>query len=203
MNLAVFDIDGTVTDTNRLDSDCFAEAVRSVLQRDIPTDWSAYEHVTDSGIIASLGASTEETQRIRETFFALLREREMREIEGAARLLAALRAKGDWRVAYATGGWEPSARMKLAGAGLPLDLPLASADDAVSRREIVEIAIERAREQYRCEFDRIIILGDGAWDRKCAEEMRLPFVGEIDWRDTRSAIDHIEATIRSASAASA
>src|SRR5687768_5775617 len=148
MNLAVFDIDGTVTDTNALDDECFAAATRAVLGRDLSTDWSTYANVTDSGILHAIGASAEEIGRIREVFFDSLRGRTFAEILGARALIARLLAEPDWRVAYATGGWETSARMKLAGAGLPVDLPLASSDDAITRREIVEHAIARARTQY-------------------------------------------------------
>lgn len=183
MNLAVFDIDGTLTDTNQVDTECFAEAVQRVLGKPITTDWSSYPNVTDSGILRAVGCSEPEIVRVRLHFFALLHERTFDEIRGARKLLARIAREPDWRIAYATGGWEASARMKLASAGLPLDLPLGSSDDADTREEIVRRAIDRATEEYGCRFKRIVLIGDGAWDRKTAEKLRLPFIGTIDWSD--------------------
>jgi len=51
MRLVMFDIDGTLTDTVKVDKECF---VRSLAEAcgflDIETDWSRYEHATDASI---------------------------------------------------------------------------------------------------------------------------------------------------------
>ena len=51
MQLVMFDIDGTLTETMKVDGECF---VRSFLEvfgfTDIDADWSHYPHVTDAGI---------------------------------------------------------------------------------------------------------------------------------------------------------
>lgn len=50
MKLVIFDIDGTLTQTNRVDSGCFVEVVKEVLGvEDFETDWSQYQYVTDRG----------------------------------------------------------------------------------------------------------------------------------------------------------
>jgi phosphoglycolate phosphatase-like HAD superfamily hydrolase len=57
MHLVVFDIDGTLTDTNLVDGECYWRAVREVLglSGERP-DWSDFHHVTDVGIAAELCA---------------------------------------------------------------------------------------------------------------------------------------------------
>jgi len=55
MHLVVFDIDGTLTDTNKVDGVCYWQAVREVLglAQEQP-DWSGFRHVTDVGIAAEI-----------------------------------------------------------------------------------------------------------------------------------------------------
>jgi phosphoglycolate phosphatase-like HAD superfamily hydrolase len=81
-------------------------------------------------------------------------------------------------VAIATGGWSPSARLKLAAAGLDDPrLVLACSSDAVTRTEILELAHGRARERVGADFQRVVSVGDAAWDVRTAAELRWPFVG--------------------------
>ncbi|MBI3191378.1 MAG: hypothetical protein HYZ36_01850 [Pedosphaera parvula] len=50
MHLVIFDIDGTLTETNAVDADCYVRALAEVFGfADVDTDWSTYPHVTDSG----------------------------------------------------------------------------------------------------------------------------------------------------------
>jgi hypothetical protein len=49
--LAIFDIDGTLTATNAVDDECYARAVAEMLGvAPEAIDWSGTPHVTDSGI---------------------------------------------------------------------------------------------------------------------------------------------------------
>ena len=55
MHLVVFDIDGTLTDTNLVDGQCYWQADSEVLglSKEQP-DWSDFRDVTDLGIAADL-----------------------------------------------------------------------------------------------------------------------------------------------------
>jgi hypothetical protein len=49
--LAIFDIDGTLTDTNGVDDDCYRAAVAGALRIDPGSyDWTKAAHITDAGI---------------------------------------------------------------------------------------------------------------------------------------------------------
>src|SRR5258708_34279021 len=51
MKLAVFDIDGALTNTNNVDDECFVKALAEAHAiTEIDTDWATYPHTTDSGI---------------------------------------------------------------------------------------------------------------------------------------------------------
>src|SRR5205823_4042063 len=96
-------------------------------------------------------------------------------IRGAPEMIQHLSAAG-WHFAFATGGWGPSARMKLRAVGISAnEAPFACADDATTRADIVRIAIARAAKHHGVVFERIVLLGDGAWDVSTARDLNLPF----------------------------
>jgi beta-phosphoglucomutase-like phosphatase (HAD superfamily) len=180
MPLALFDIDGTLTASNEIDSICFADAFRDVFGFSINTDWGAYEHTTDRGIateaLRRAGHSADESALTlhRTRFLELLdaRMQSLDEIPGARTFLAELLTRG-WRIALCTGAWSDSARLKLARAGLPTDLPLASCDAEISREGILRRGIELAGGTD----DIIVSFGDAPWDVRAAANLGLPFIG--------------------------
>ncbi|MBH8574647.1 HAD family hydrolase [Nostocaceae cyanobacterium CENA369] len=193
MKLVIFDIDGTLTNTYKIDEDCFVNALKSELKiSDINRNWAEYTHVTDSGItqqifIEKLGRipSNEEVARIKIRFVNLLQEAcnhnqdLFSEISGSANLLANLCLTRDWCVAIATGGWRESAELKLQKANLKIEsIPLASADDGISRTDIVNTAIVKAKNIYKIDnFKKIVFVGDGTWDVKVAYQLSIAMIG--------------------------
>jgi phosphoglycolate phosphatase-like HAD superfamily hydrolase len=189
--LAIFDIDGTLTDTNGVDDESYRTAVAAAIgvAPDL-IDWSNSLHVTDAEIFRHLcerhgrGQPSEEMMsRARSEFVDLLSAtldeapHRFTEMAGAANILRRLSDAG-WCVALATGGWGPSARLKLRAAGLAIEEPLlACADDGISRADIVELARRRAESFYGREFERVVSIGDGVWDVETAASLHLPFIG--------------------------
>ena len=47
----MFDIDGTLVNSNDFDEECYLKAAETVLSVKISSDWENYEHATDSGIL--------------------------------------------------------------------------------------------------------------------------------------------------------
>lgn len=193
VNLAIFDIDGTLTRTVSVDSACYARAFQDVHNlSDINSDWSTYRHSTDSGIAAELlerhlGRSATEMDLlgVRERFVELLKEAhstcpdDFGAVRGAVETLRCVQARVGWTVAIATGGWKPSALLKLAAARFDVTgIPAAFADDAHARWDIIQTAIDRASTHYRVErFDRIVYIGDGMWDVRAAARLNIAFIG--------------------------
>src|SRR2546423_125887 len=129
MNLAIFDVDGTLIDNLASEDECFERALREGLGLSaLSTNWESYEQVSDQGIAveayrrhfqrpppeAALAATVDlfvqhlERAHSIEPLCAML---------GATDLLDALREQG-WAVALATGAWRRAAEFKLAAAGL-------------------------------------------------------------------------------------
>jgi beta-phosphoglucomutase-like phosphatase (HAD superfamily) len=159
MKLVVFDLDGTLTRTCLVDGECYAQSVMEALGiQHVNTDWSAYEHATDEGIIGQIFVERfgrppgpREREGVKDRFIKLLTDRcaasatEFVEVLGAGLLVAQLLHEEGWAVALATGAWRRSAEFKIRQAGLPLaNVPSAFAEDGPSREAIVQAAIERA-----------------------------------------------------------
>ena len=189
MHLVMFDIDGTLTETMKVDEECFVRSFNDVFGfADINTNWSHYPRTTDSGIFhdvftSRIGRSptAQETSQFRQHFIQLLAAASSQSpftpVAGADRLLSRLVQGGSHRVSLATGGWRDSARLKMASAGMCYDdFPSASADDALDKESIIRLSRQRAAERYG-RFGSTVYVGDGVWDARACRGIGIPFIG--------------------------
>ncbi len=193
MNLVIFDLDGTLTDTNEVDNRCYQETfVRMFGFHPHPRDFHGLINVTDSGILEQLlknhrgnSPTSEETAAFKEAHFERLRMAHSEDpaafvpIAGAGEMVRKLSLSSNWAVALATGSWRISALFKLRSAGIGIPgIPLATSDDAVSRVDIVNKALALARPAgSENGFEKIVSVGDAEWDVETARRMGLPFIG--------------------------
>lgn len=189
-NLAVFDVDGTLVQTDALDGECFIAAFDEAHGiADVDPDWARYDHATEPGITAQVfrerrgrEPSADDLSRLQSAYLERLARAAHHDgafaaVPGAAGLLAALRARADWAVALATGSWRAAALLKIGRSGLDLDgLPAAFGEDGPSRQDIVRAAISRARGED-ADFARIVCIGDGVWDVRTARSLGYPCIG--------------------------
>lgn len=188
MHVVMFDIDGTLVDSAGFDSALYVEAVQSVLGVEIDSDWSRYEHVSDSGILDEVLRRLEPAEdpvalaaRVQRHFVGLVREHlerraeTVREIAGARKLFERLCETPGVRVAIATGGWAPTARLKLAHVGIPVERAgFASSSDSKARTDIMRLAAERALRGDA--LARATYFGDGAWDQRASAALDYDFI---------------------------
>ena len=194
MRLAIFDVDGTLTDTNAIDTECFVEALASEFGiHAIDEDWSSYPHATDRSILGevlrrALGRAADEAElaKHRNRFLTVLDERMSGglAISGAVEFLQLAGNRG-WTIVLCTGAWRDSARLKLTRAGFPADLPIAACDVAPSREEIVRAGMSMCGDA----FDRVVAFGDAEWDLRTARNLGLPFIGVGPRSGSACAID--------------
>jgi len=218
MHLVMFDIDGTLVDSAGFDGELYAEAVRSVLKVEVDRNWDAYEHVSDRGILEQLlrdarfdGERAELAARVQQRFVELVRAylarqpAAVREIAGAKVLVDRLLSMPNVRVAVATGGWEPTALLKLRHIGIDAkQLGFASSSDAPARVDIMRLAAQRA--MRGAPVTRATYFGDGPWDRRASAALGYDFVAvgaavahALTYADL-SAVDTILAALGLASA---
>ncbi len=191
--LVVFDIDGTLTQTYRVDEACFLDALSETLgDGDVDTDWAAYADATDIGVMTDIFSSrfgrdpdAREVETFVRAFVGKLEATHRADpaaftaVDGAPALLETLSRADGWSFSIATGGWACSALLKLRLAGIdPGGVPFASCDDARSREHIVLTAIERAKASAGVRrFAHTVLVGDGVWDVRTARRLDLPFLG--------------------------
>ena len=189
----MFDIDGTLTDTDDIDEICFVQALREVFGfGEIDTQWENYPHCSDAAILESLcqqylwrSATPKEIAAAQARFVALLNaaavSKPFRQVPGAGDFLFRLTSasSGRFAVSLASGAWECSARLKLQSARLDCaDIPAAFSDDAHAREDIMRRSLERAAAAYnRAAFERVIYFGDGIWDARASRNLGYAFFG--------------------------
>lgn len=187
--LVVFDIDGTLTRTSDVDAALYAQAFLDTFGLPLPTlDWTAYSHATDRGIAeealrrAGRAASRASLDDIRaasiESLDRALTADPSHQVPGASAMLARLREDGH-TVAFATGCWEASARLKLTRSFIEVrDCCLVACDSEPDR-----VAILRSAMRHAAPRERVLYVGDGPWDVQAARRLQLPFIG-IDHDDS-------------------
>jgi phosphoglycolate phosphatase-like HAD superfamily hydrolase len=191
--LVIFDIDGTLTDTNADDDRLFLEALRETSGIADPIEpWETFGEVTDPAIVREV-YSRNLGRRAREIEIAQVRGAFLRKwheglesgdltvtpMPGAREIVEEVRSQKGHVAALATGGWGPTALMKLTAAQFPVDdLVLATADDAEIRSHIVRTAsIFAAAGAAIPGFSQIVCVGDGVWDARTAKQVGAGFIG--------------------------
>ncbi len=185
--LIIFDVDGTLCDTQEVEGRCYVEAVESVTGHSVASiEWSRYPEATSAAITQHLlsgfgvpnGAVVEEL--VLAEFVARLdsesrrRPDSFRPTPGALELFEDLKQREGYGVAIATGCWRASSMLKLKRSGFMIEgVPLACSTDTARRADIISLAASRAG----IEVNDAVYVGDGVWDLKAAREIGMRFVG--------------------------
>jgi beta-phosphoglucomutase-like phosphatase (HAD superfamily) len=185
VHAVIFDIDGTLLESSAQDEDLYRQAVKHVLgDVRFRASLHEYDNVTDAGILLQVLAdnSVEPESHVIDTikseFFRLVdafvqAAGAFREIRGAKSALQRLNNSPSHGLAVATGGWRQSAEMKLATAGFnPGGLSLATSDDALTRTDIMQIALDSIGQ----EVASVTYYGDGTWDQHACLQLGWNFV---------------------------
>jgi phosphoglycolate phosphatase-like HAD superfamily hydrolase len=191
--LVMFDVDGTLVENGSAEDNLYAWAMKKWLGvESIETDWSAYRHVTDTGIATELYArvrgqkpSRADLENVAHTFLVGWKKMLLEDpgactaMEGIHHFLERLHELPGTEIAIATGGWEKTAALKLGHAGIAFSkMAIATANDAISREEIMKLAHDRALENAGVSaFQRVVYFGDGEWDVLTTRKMKFDFIG--------------------------
>ncbi len=187
----MFDIDGTLTESNDLDDQSYLRALYEVFGfSEVSSDWTSYSHVTDACILKEVCQQQlgripllSEVEEFQKRFLELLAEGNaasggIKPVSGAPQMLSWLMESSNHAVAYAGGAWTASAIFKLQSAHLPIhNIPYAFSDDDDSREGITAVALARAEKHYGQSFSNIVYIGDGVWDIRSARKSGYAFIG--------------------------
>jgi phosphoglycolate phosphatase-like HAD superfamily hydrolase len=186
----LFDIDGTLLDSDSVDSRCFADSYAAVFGAPFPTiDWRQYPHVTDHVIFRTVfvrhfgrEATPEERQRFEDHYVGMLIDKrrttpgQFREVPGAVACWAALHTDDRYVLGIATGGWCAPAQVKLAHVGIQPVPPYSAYADGMEQREhILAQAINLAKADHA--IRSVVYVGDAVWDVHTTRNLQLPLIG--------------------------
>jgi phosphoglycolate phosphatase-like HAD superfamily hydrolase len=189
MWLVLFDIDDTLTRSTHTD-DIFVRVMSQALGVEkIDTEWGIYPHATDSSISRTLlerhapGFSARHQQLLHDEFIEALAEDDqpIDQVPGASQAIEHALAEGH-AVGFATGNWDEAGRIKLRRSGLATDhLPLAGATGIEARDAIMAEGVRRAQSAFGVpSFERIVYVGDAAWDVAASRTAHMPLIGISD-----------------------
>lgn len=183
--LAIFDIDGTICDTQAVEGRCYVEAVERVTGiRISSSDWTRFVEPTSSGMVLELLKDDPEAalkgEQVKEHYVEMLKEERPRHpmdfspLPGAVEFVQMLSESDFCSVAIATGGFDTEAEFKLQCCGLSLhDFPHATSSDTPTRRAILPLAAKRAGFGN----ESAVYFGDAPWDVTVSAELGIPMIG--------------------------
>lgn len=182
--LLLFDIDGTLVNSNRTGRIAVARSLEHVFGTAGAVTTYDFAGKTDRRIVGDLmtaeGFSPAEIERRFPAFVdrmavegrALFTPDRVQPCPGALPLLDALARRTDAVLALLTGNVVSTAPLKLQAAGIDPDLFQAGAygSDRLERDELLPVALERVRASVGLGFDaaNIVVLGDTPADIRCA-----------------------------------
>lgn len=189
--LIIFDIDGTLLYSNKIDSQCFADTYEKVYQSKFPTiDWSKYPHVTDDTIFKTViqnhfqrEATTEEMHDFQNEYVTSIQVKreeqpnDFKEVPNARKIIEHLIENDVYEIGIATGGWRRPAMIKLNHVGIPTEsLHMSFADGNPTREDIIRGVFQQT-DAKQMSFEKIVYVGDAVWDVHTTRNLNIPFIG--------------------------
>lgn len=199
MRLIIFDIDGTLANTDYEKDLCYAEAFHDVVGVSLEgLDFRSCRHVTDSAItdhfyqqLYQRNALPEEVEALKQQFRLKMEERYkthphyFEEIPGASATFKQLMHQPDVHLGIATGAWRYPALFKLDVIGVPgNEVPFVGADKSYSKIDSIQEVMQLVRNQYgEHNYNQIVYVGDRIYDWDVSNELGIDFIG-VDYLST-------------------
>jgi len=186
-SLIVFDIDGTVANSEKQHGASINYGFEQTACHEINRDWNSYDHVTDKHIYSKIfevnhkrTATDADIDTFQEHVMHKLKTLDrIEEIPGAARFIQQVWDSEAWDLAFATGSLYESALKKLGDPGIKYKPSIVIASNRIESREgIIRAAEEAAKRMFQVNhYEHILSCGDALWDVTTAKKLNLPLLG--------------------------
>lgn len=199
MQLIIFDIDGTLANTDYEEDRCYAEAFEDVVGRSLQgLNYRDCKDITDSAItdhfyqqLYGRNATEQEVEALKQAFRHKLEARHkthphlFEEIPGAAALFNRLKSQHDVALGISTGAWKLPASFKLDVINVETeDVVFHGADEDYTKLHSINLVMRDSHQKYqRSEFDRITYIGDRTYDLHTSNQLGIHFIG-VDYKQT-------------------
>lgn len=183
----MFDVDGTLVRSLDTEDQLFPKACELGLGLDyVSNDWSTYKVPSDTGIVTELverhysrTPTDGDFEAVEKHFHNLLAESFQENPEncpavpGGLAMFERVQQLPNTKLAIATAGWGSTARLKLKTAGYDIgEIPLASANDGYSKRDIMQGALQMSLQHYKQQnFDSFTYIGDSFEDSQASKSL--------------------------------
>lgn len=186
-NLIVFDIDGTVANSEKQHGASINYGFEQTGCHDINRDWNSYDHVTDNHVyskIFELNHQRPATHADIDIFQGHVMHKlnsleRIQEIPGAVDFIQRVWDSESWDLTFATGSLYETALKKLGDPGIKFKPSIVIASNRIESREgIIQAATEAAKRMFQVShYEKILSCGDALWDVKTAKKLNLPLLG--------------------------
>ncbi|WCR58467.1 HAD family hydrolase [Wolbachia endosymbiont of Ctenocephalides felis wCfeJ] len=191
-SLLLFDIDGTLLQHNKHETNYWTTALSEMFQiKPIYSNWSNYKNKIDTAIFQEIFESNfkrspnvVELDSFKNNILSRFKKdlshnpKIFREVHGASIFLNKLIRIKNMKAGIATGNWMEIAKLKL----LSLNVSWGSgfiggfSENGATRGDIIKYTIDKFKKCYG-EFNKIIYVGDAEWDYKAAKYCGIDFIG--------------------------
>lgn len=190
--LVIFDIDGTLTNTNQVEGQCYVEAFNHTFGfEDRSQNWEDLNNVTDWGIAEEIlfqktgrHYTFDQIKPMIPRFVEGLREAfdrdptQFSEVPGAIKFYHECLHIDQFVVGIATGSWEESGKIKLNSIGIdPYKVYYAHSNLYKSREQITNHVIQAAEKDHPGQLTKVVYFGDGIWDFRTCRNLNIDFIG--------------------------
>jgi len=185
-NLIIFDIDGTVTESEDHHLIAFEYALQKMGIQDINTNWASYEHITDRHVL-SVNFERQFNEEISLSDIKICESLIMEKLNlmpsvaqkpNAATFVENLWNYDDWDIAFATGSlYRPAIKKLEEGEIKHKPSIVISSNEIDSREGLISAAIDAAKKlNHVTHYQSILSCGDGLWDLKTALNSGIHFL---------------------------
>lgn len=186
MNLYIFDLDGTLSDTVSTHKDIFRQVLFSFGIKEIVLDSKDFLNYTDSAIAKKvfldngINFNRNILIEVENAMTNLMQTLDVVEIKGAKNYIDKIKRDDSAYLGIATGSLRKPAEYKLKKMGIEINLKtqLVTSSEYYTRDKLILSLISKLKAYHDSDhIERIISFGDGHWDFLTAMYLELEFIG--------------------------